>query len=312
MQIPRAVIGELEKIAPGQVRESEPMARHTSFGLGGPADIFLEPPTASAFKEAAALLDDSGVPIMILGRGTNILVRSGGIDGAVLASRRAFDGIERRGRTLDVGSGVALARALRFCAEEGLSGIEGLAGIPGSVGGAVVTNAGSFGVAIGERLREVVLFRPGSESRAVTVSDLPIAYRRTTLPAKSVIERAILELDEADPEAVRRLEEDTLEKKWKAQPADMRSAGCIFKNPPGESAGKLIDSVEMKGARVGGAVVSDRHANFVLNDRGATPEDVEELIGAVRARVQEATGIELDLEVEIVGKPAGGERRART
>jgi UDP-N-acetylmuramate dehydrogenase len=312
VEIPRGVLDGLERIAPGQVQTREPMARHTSFGLGGPADVFLEPATASAFKDAAALLDDAGIPIMILGRGTDILVRSGGIDGAVLAARRAFDGIERRGRTLAVGSGVALARVLRLCAEEGLSGIEGLAGIPGSVGGAVVTNAGSFGVAIGERLRDVVLFRPGSDSRAVPAAELAIEYRRAKLPAKAIIEQATLELDEADPGAVRRLQEETLERKWRAQPADMRSAGCVFKNPPGDSAGKLIDSLGLKGVRVGGAVVSDRHANFILNDRGATSEDVEELIGAVRARVREATGIELALEVEIVGRPADAERRTES
>lgn len=304
MEIRAGIIEELERIAPGRVWADEPMSKHTSFGLGGPADLFLAPESPGAFKDAVAFLSDERVPLRFLGRGTNVLVRSGGLDGAVVAAERAFVHLSRQGGTVTVGSGVDLARLLSFCAEGGLGGIEGLAGIPGSVGGAVVTNAGSFGVCVGDRLVHVVLFKPGQDSVRVPVDELEIRYRRVLIPAGSVIEEVAVALEPRDPAGVAARQREVLESKWRTQPVGMRSAGCVFKNPEGHAAGKLIDAAGLKGARVGGAVVSDLHANYILNDRGATPEDVETLIGQVRERVREHVGIELELEVEIAGRRA--------
>jgi UDP-N-acetylmuramate dehydrogenase len=304
MQIDQRIIDELSGLAPEAVREDEPMAKHTSFGLGGPVDVFVEPADAGAFRDVAAFLADEGVPTMILGRGTNVLVRSGGVEGAVLCSTNAFTEIARTEEGLEAGSGVALSKVLTLCSEEGLTGLEGLAGIPGSVGGAVKTNAGSFGDTIGDRLAEVVTFQPGKNSVVIPAEEIPVEYRRTILPEGAVVSLVRLRLDEAPPEDVERRRQETLEKKWRSQPTGMRSAGCIFRNPPGGSAGRMIDELGLKGTRVGGAVVSDLHAGFILNDRGGTADEVEELISIVRSRVLEETGIELVLEIEVVGRRA--------
>jgi UDP-N-acetylmuramate dehydrogenase len=304
VRIPRGVVEELRRLAPDRVSADEPMARHTSFGLGGPADIFIEPPTASSFRDCVAFLADERIPARVLGRGTNVLVRSGGIDGVTLVAREAFSGITRSGETLVVGSGVSLPKLLSFCAEEGLSGLEGLAGIPGSVGGAVVTNAGSYGVAVADRLVQAVAFEPGRDARSIPAADIGADYRTTGLPESLIIESVTLRLDAGDPAGIAARQRATLERKWRAQPCGMRSAGCVFKNPPGQSAGRLIDSVGLKGTRIGGAVVSDQHANFIVNDRGASADDVEDLIELVRSTIKDETGIELELEVEIVGKRA--------
>jgi UDP-N-acetylmuramate dehydrogenase len=305
VEIATRVVRELERIASGGVRLAEPMARHTSFGLGGPVDVYVAPPNGEAFKGCLGLLREERIPATVLGRGTNVLVRDGGLDGAVVATERAFTGLSRTPGGLAAGSGVTLTRALSFCAEEGLSGIEELAGIPGTIGGGVVTNAGSFGVALADRLSSITCFRAGGEQVVLSREELRAGYRRTDMPEGLVVESVALALDPDDPERVQERRSATLERKWKTQPVSMRSAGCVFKNPPGSAAGRLIDEAGLKGARVGGAVVSDVHANYVLNDRGASAEDVEQLIDLVRTRVLESAGVELELEVEIIGRRAG-------
>jgi len=304
MELSRYVIEGLRELAPSGVKPDEPMARHTSFGLGGPVDVLVEAPDLAAFRDCAALLADEGVPTRVLGLGTNILVRSGGIDGAVLLTRSALQGIDRDGLTLTVASGTSLARLLNYCADSGLSGLEGLAGIPGSVGGAVVTNAGSHGTALGDVLLEIVGFEPGRGATLFSVDAVSPGYRRSSLPDGVVVESVRLSLVEGDSEEVGARQREFLDRKWRTQPCGMRSAGCIFKNPEEGPAGLLIDRAGLKGTRVGGAVVSDQHANFIVNDRGATPDDVERLIELMREKVREATGVELELEVELVGRRA--------
>ncbi len=296
------VLGDLERMAPGQVLVAEPMARHTSFGLGGPADLFVEPTDPSTFRECSDYLTEAGVPVTLLGRGTNVLVRSGGIEGAVMTGMKAFTTLVRTDAGVRAGGGVGLPKLLSFCAENGLSGLEGLSGIPGSAGGAVVTNAGSFGVSVGDRLTGVTVSKPGGSSSFIPRDELSIVYRGTALSSETLIEGIELALDPGDPADIRAAQQETLERKWKTQPSGMRCAGCVFRNPAGGSAGKLIDEAGLKGLRVGGAVVSDLHANFILNDRGATSEDVEELIEIVRERVADAAGVTLELEIEIAGR----------
>lgn len=295
-------LDELTRMAPGQVLVDEPMARHTSFGLGGPADLFVEPRDEATFKECAGYLADIGVPVTLLGRGTNILVRSGGIEGAVMTGMKAFASLARTGDTVRVGGGAGLPRLLAFCGENGLSGLEGLAGIPGTAGGAVISNAGSFGVSIGDRITGITVSKPGGSSRFIPRDELQMGYRSTELDGDYFVEEVELALDPAATEDIEAAQRETLEKKWKTQPSGMRCAGCVFKNTASGAAGRLIDEAGLKGLRVGGAVVSDLHANFILNDRGATSEDVEQLIEVVRERVAEAAGVTLELEVEIVGR----------
>ncbi len=296
------LLAELARMVPGQALVAEPMARHTSFGLGGPADLFIEPTDPSTFRECTDYLIEAGIPVTLLGRGTNVLVRSGGIDGAVMTGARAFTELIRTDAGVRAGGGVSLPRLLSFCAENGLSGLEGLSGIPGSVGGAVVTNAGSFGVSIGDSLTGVTVSEPGGTASFIPRDEMRIAYRRIGLPSETLIEGVELALDPGDPADIRAAQQETFERKWKTQPSGMRCAGCVFMNPAGGAAGRLIDEAGLKCLRVGGAVVSDLHANFIVNDRGATSEDVEELIEVVRERVADSAGVTLELEIEIVGR----------
>jgi UDP-N-acetylmuramate dehydrogenase len=289
-------------MAPGQVLEDEPMARHTSLGLGGPADVFVEPRDSETFHKCAGYLSAAGVPVTLLGRGTNLLVRGGGIEGAVLTPVKAFTRLDRQGDVAYAGGGVGLSQLLSFCADSGLGGLEGLAGIPGSSGGAVATNAGSFGVSMADNIAGVTVSTPDGSSTYMRRDALDMGYRRCTLPAGAVVEEVALQLAPGDPEEIRALTKETLERKWKTQPSGMRSAGCVFRNPEGQSAGRLIDEAGLKGTRVGGAVVSDLHANFILNDRGGTSVDVEELIEIVRERVEETAGVTLELEIQVIGR----------
>jgi UDP-N-acetylmuramate dehydrogenase len=296
------LIDQLTEVAPDGVLRDEPMAKHTSFGLGGPADLFVEPASPAEFRHAAALLDQAGVPVVIIGRGTNVLVRRGGVRGAILSGRRAFCALEKTEKGVRAGGGAGLPRLLSYCAEQGLSGLDGLAGIPGTVGGAVATNAGSFGVTLGERILEVVTSDAGCEPRVLRSGDVSFGYRRAGLPEGAFVEEVEIALEPGDPVQIRELQREVLARKWRAQPNGMRCAGCVFKNPPGLAAGRLIDDAGLKGTRVGGAVVSDLHANFILNDRAATSDDVERLIELVRQRVMETAGVALELEIEILGE----------
>ena len=300
----QGIIAELRAIAPGCVHPDEPMAKHTSFGLGGPADVYIQPFDEAGLKECAALLRDAGVAIKILGRGTNLLVRSGGIEGAVLSTEQALSTLHADGGVVTVGSGIPLSGLLSFCAESGLTGLEPLAGIPGSVGGAAVMNAGSYDVWFADHLESVVVFEPGESSVRVNGSELDASYRRMGIPEGHVVERVVLTLADESPSTVTARLQEIIERKWRTQPVGMRSAGCIFRNFPDKAAWALIDSAGLVGARIRGAVVSDVHANFILNDRGATPEDVEELITLIRERVSDHTGRDLETEVEIVGRRA--------
>jgi len=302
MQVGSRTYDALERLAPGAVLRDEPMARHTSFGLGGPADLYIEAPDAASFRAAAGLLTGDGVPVKVVGRGTNLLVRSGGIEGAVLSTESAFSTLRERDGRIVVGSGVPLKSFLAFCAESGWVGLEPLAGIPGSVGGAVFMNAGSYGTFIGDRIETVSTFTPADGSRTLTLEDLEFGYRTASLSEGATVEEASFVLERGDASEVSHRLQEILELKWKGQPVGMRSAGCVFRNPGDVRAWQLVDQAGLRGARIGGAVVSDQHTNFILNDRGAAPEDVEELIELILTTVRERTGRELMLEVEIVGR----------
>jgi len=298
---------ELERIAPGAVLEHEPMARHTSFGLGGPADLYVEPLHREALRDTLAFLRVEGTPTLVLGRGTNLLVRDGGIEGVVVSTAKALRDIEVAGNGMVAGAGAPLSRVIVRAAEAGLAGLEPLSGIPGSVGGAVRMNAGSFGAAIGDLVERLELFFEGTPSM-LEAGAVGFSYRDTELPEDAVVERVRLRLAPDDPDDISRRGREFVERKWRTQPSGMRSAGCVFRNPEGVSAGQLIDEAGLKGLRIGGAVVSDLHANYIVNDRGATASDVEDLIETVRRLVDERAGVALELEVRIVGRPASSER----
>lgn len=281
------------------VRRDEPLAPHTWFGLGGNAELFAEPRN---FDELAALVRqccEEQLPVRLLGGGSNILARAEGVPGLVIRlSAPAFTNIDIDGSKITAGAGAKLGHVISVSVREGLGGLETLVGIPGTIGGGLHGNAGSRGGDIGQwTARATVLTRAG-ELIEREREDMVFAYRQSSLD-ELVILNAQFELEPDDPtELTKRMQKQWIVKKSQ-QPMGHQSAGCIFKNPRGMSAGELIEQAGLKGARVGGAEVNSRHANFIVAEPGATSQDVLRLIDVVRERVQQRLSIELELEIEI-------------
>lgn len=295
--------GLLEGVVRGRVAYGEPLSRHTSLRIGGPADALVVPADLEDLRALLRFADREGMATLVLGGGSNTLVRDGGFRGVVIILGEPFARLEVEGAAVRAGAAVRVSRLLAFCSRLGLAGVECLTGIPGTVGGALRGNAGTNAGWVSDRLRDVVaVLRDGALAR-LAKEDLGFAYRRAALPAGAVITEATFELERGDPAAIRRAISKLLVARNQSQPVESRSAGCMFKNPPGDSAGRLVDAAGMKGARVGDAVVSPVHANFIVNQGRARAADVLGLVEAVRDRVREHAGVTLELEVQIVGKP---------
>lgn len=281
------------------VRQGEPLARHTWFKLGGPAEYFAEPTTVEQLAEIVRRCHQEDVPVRVLGGGSNLLVRDEGVPGVVIKlAHGAFSEISTQKQRVTAGGGAKLGQVISTAVREGLAGLEPLVGIPGTIGGALHGNAGSHGGDIGQwTCRATVMTRTG-EITTREREDLVFAYRHSSLD-ELVILSAEFELEEGDPEQLtKRMQKQWIVKKAN-QPLSHQSAGCIFKNPRGMNAGALIDRAGLKGTQVGSAEVSQQHANFIIAHPGATSQDVLRLIDLVRSRVSERQGIELETEIEI-------------
>ena len=295
---------ELRAQLPGAlVRADEPLARRTTLRVGGRADIYVEPSSEGDLARVIQLCRERGVPFLVLGRGSNLLIREGGIRGVVLClAHPAFRAIEVFGRQLRCGGGAKLKDVSVRAREAGLSGLEFLEGIPGSVGGALRMNAGAMGGATFGVVTHVRFMDEFGEIHEYSASRMNAGYRSCPLLKSCVALGATFQGEPAPPELIDRRSREFNERRWQSQPKEP-SAGCIFKNPsPTLSAGKAIDEAGLKGARVGGAVVSGVHANFIINEGAATARDVLDLIGLIQARVKAERGIDLVTEVEIVGE----------
>lgn len=281
------------------VRQDEPLAPHTWLHVGGPAEFFAEPRSADELAALVRRCRDDELPVRILGGGSNVLVRDEGVPGVVIRLADAgFADIERQGRRLTAGGGAKLGHLISTAVREGLAGLEALVGIPGTIGGALHGNAGSRGGDVGQWTSRATVMTAAGEIVERARDELVFAYRQSSLD-ELVILSAEFELDEEDPdELTKRMQKQWIVKKA-SQPLGHQSAGCIFKNPSGLSAGVLIDDAGLKGTRVGGAEVSDRHANFIIAEAGATSHDVLRLIDLVRSRVADRSGVELELEIEV-------------
>jgi UDP-N-acetylmuramate dehydrogenase len=286
-----------------RVRRNEPMSRHTSWRVGGPADIFYTPQNRD---ELAAFLASvpASVPLLWVGLGSNLLVRDGGIRGVVICTHGAFTRLEHRAqRRVYCEAGVPCARVTRQCASWGLGQAEFFAGIPGTMGGALAMNAGAYGGETWHFVRSVDVMARSGSCRTRRAAEYQVGYRRVTAPANDEwFLAAELEFGPADPEAtgaVRAL----AQRRKQTQPLGEWSCGSVFTNPPGDHAARLIESANLKGFRIGGAVVAEKHANFILNEGGASARDLEELIAHVRATVERVHGVSLVPEVRIVGEP---------
>jgi len=277
--------------------------------MGGPADLFFLPADGDDLQTALPLIRESGLPVLPLGGGTNMLVRTPGFRGIVVDLTGGMKEIEIGVDQVVCQAGASLQVLSRRCQREGRTGLEFGCGIPGTAGGAVRGNAGAFGGETLDRLSWLrgVLLDSGEEIR-LQQADISYGYRYTALPSDVLILEAGFRVEEAVPEAIRKEMEDILSRRKATQPLWERNAGCIFKNPPGTSAGLLIDQAGCKGLRVGQVEVSDVHANFTVNLGAGTPEDVLSVIERVREQVRQHHGTELETEVRVVGEQ-GMEKR---
>ena len=285
----------------GSLRFGESMAGHTSWRVGGPADQFYVPADAedlSLFLSRLAV-DES---ITWLGLGSNLLVRDGGIRGTVIGLNGVLNEMEQTSSTtIEVGAGVACAKVARFTARQALSGAEFLAGIPGTMGGALAMNAGAFGGETWELVKKVEMINRCGERIFRLRDEFNVGYRSVSLGGQWFISTE-LELQRGDAEQSQEKIKELLAKRSASQPTGEFSCGSVFRNPEGDYAGRLIEASGLKGAVIGKARVSDKHANFIINESGASAADIEELILHIQEVVQTKQGIRLETEVRIVGE----------
>lgn len=288
----------------GDLRRDEPLSRHTTFGVGGPADLFLTVRSADGLARAAAAAEDAGVEAFVLGSGSNILVADGGIRGLVLDNRARAELTLEDGCSFRIESGTSFAAFARRMTRAGLAGLTWAVGIPGTLGGAVVYNAGAYGGCLGDVLRRVRLRRPGGRDEWVEAADLRLVYRGSVFTRGQFARQTILEAEVAlapgDAAALVAEAAANDRKRLTAQPRG-RNAGSMFKNPPDSPAWKLIEAVGMRGATRGDAAISDLHCNFFVNHGNGRAVDVAYLVEEAERRVLERFGVRLEREVAFVG-----------
>lgn len=287
----------------GEIFIGEPMSKHTSYRIGGPARYFARVDSIGALMELLEACDKEELKRIVVGRGTNLLVSDAGYDGAVITLGRDFRNFEtdREAEIIVCGCAAPLASIVQEALRQSLSGMEFAVGTPGSVGGALRMNAGTKDDWIGSRVGSVTVMRPGNGLVKLLGSDVEWGYRTTSFDANDVILECELALKKGDPFFIRGKMEGSLSKRKKTQPMGQPSCGSVFRNPEGYSAAKLIDDAGLKGTTIGGAQVSNKHANFIVNTGDATADDVLVLINLVKSKVKETNGIELTTEVKLIG-----------
>ena len=281
----------------------EPMSRHTSFRIGGPARRMAFLASGEQLVLLLAEAERLGARPLVIGNGTNLLCPDAGLDRLVIDTSAALNRVESAGPdTVTAEAGASLARAADFACRQGLTGLEFAHGIPGTVGGAVCMNAGAYGGEMRQVVQAVTVLFPEEGIRTLSGGDLAFGYRRSFLTDRpdAVVLRAVFRLAPGDPDEIRQQMRELMERRRASQPLDLPSAGSTFKRPEGYFAGTLIDRCGLKGLTVGGAQVSEKHAGFIVNRGGATSADLRELIRQVQARVLDATGVRLEPEVKII------------
>lgn len=295
------VLSALSAVVATPVRADEPLASYTTFRIGGPADYLVTVNSSSELSEVLAILAAHDIAHVVIGSGSNLLVSDAGYRGAVIRLGEGFGALAVRGTSLVVGGSARLSAAVRLAAEQGLSGLEFAAGIPGTVGGAIAMNAGSRDVWIGSVVSSVSVL--GADGAVVTLApaDVEWGYRTTSIRDHAVVLETTLTLTLGDPEMIQRAMAESLARRRATQPLDRPNAGSVFRNPPGDSAGRLIEACGLKGARVGGAEISTVHANFIVAGPGATAADVAALMDRAAGEVSARYGIELTPEIRLIG-----------
>src|SRR5881396_95541 len=286
------------------VSQNEALASRTSFGIGGPAEFFVELARPEAIEQAITGARERGIPYLLLGAGTNLLVADAGVEGLVLRVVNRDHHIE--GTKLRAAAGLKMMRLARIVADAGLRGFEFAIGVPGTVGGAVYQNAGCWGKELREVLVEAEGFVPGRGRQRWTPPALELGYRTSALRdgalKGALVVSATVQLQRGDGEQAKQLMAKLTRERNETQPIKTKNCGSVFKNPPGDSAGRLVQAAGLKGAREGAAVVSTVHGNFIVNEGGATAADVRRLIERVMVEVKRRFGLQIEPEVEMVGR----------
>jgi len=299
-------LGELEELFPGKVKFQADMRQFTTLKVGGPSDALVEPSSPAEVDKLMAWCKKNEVPWLVVGRGSNLVVRDGGIRGVVMRVGRAMAGLQAQESKelvrLRVQAGCPVSRLLREAVRRGWDGLGFMTGIPGYLGGAVAMNAGSSETGMDSVVEELEWFDPEAGVVRLSRQELNFNYRSLSLPKGGVILEVTLALRPGETQRVREAVRMQMRKRKAAQPLGKPSAGSVFKNPPGDFAGRLIEKAGLKGLSRGGAVVSERHANFILNMGGARASDVLGLMEEIQKRVLEQSGVPLEPEVRIVGE----------
>ena len=289
-----------------RLRRHESLDRHSTYRVGGPADVLCRPETRSELVEVVTTAHVRGIPWLVLGNGSNVLFSDEGFRGLVIKIRGSTPArgtlwhLEQEDEFIRAGAGVSLPRLAWSAAAAGLSGLEFCTGIPGVVGGSIRGNAGAHGSDLSRVLESIELLQPPGNVVTIGASEAGFSYRESGIDRDGIVTGAVFRLTPDDPENVYERIRDYSEYRKRTQPSSDQSAGCMFKNPAGDKAGRLIDAAGCKGLQVGGSRVSDVHGNFVINQGGATASDALRLIDTVRERVLERTGVALELEVRVM------------
>ena len=281
----------------------EPMKKHITFRVGGPAACFLTPSTKEQIREILHICQEEKTPYFILGNGSNLLVSDQGFDGVVLQVYKNMNQVTVEGEHLRVQAGALLSATARKALEAGLTGMEFAAGIPGTMGGAAVMNAGAYGGEMKDILESVTVLTPEGEQKELNNEELQLGYRTSVVKEKGyIVLEAVLSLKKGDPEAIKSRMDELKEQRVTKQPLEYPSAGSTFKRPEGYFAGKLIQDAGLRGYQVGGAQVSEKHCGFVINKENATAKDVVHLIHDVQRIVYEKFQVQLETEVKFLGE----------
>jgi UDP-N-acetylmuramate dehydrogenase len=285
----------------GYVRSGEPLARHTTFRIGGPAALFVECDSIADLALVTEALAEEDVESTVLGRGSNVLASDAGYEGAVIVLGRDFKRHSVNGEHLQAGAGVALAALVQAAFARGMTGLEHCVGIPGTLGGALVMNAGTRDEWIGSTVESLAVYSPGCGLQRVGGAEVEWGYRKADIARRGIVVEASLRLQLGDEWRIRATMESALKRRKRTQPLGVPNAGSVFANPPGESAGRLIEASGLKGTLIGGAQISDVHANFIVHVGGATACDVVDLVRLARETIRKEHGIELRPEIRFLG-----------
>jgi UDP-N-acetylmuramate dehydrogenase len=296
---------ELKLIAGLTVKIAEPLARYTSMKIGGPADCFIEVENDAALANLLSALSRNRENFCLLGNGSNVLISDRGVRGAVIHLAGEFKQAQWREENdtprVDVGAACAVAQLVRQAARKGYSGLEFAEGIPGSVGGALFMNAGAFGSEFEKVVDQVEAITPGGEPLHLARAQMTFSYRDSHLPEGTIVTRVRLRLHKQESAEVTSKVRELVGKRKSSQPSGFPNSGSMFRNPPGDYAGRLIEAAGLKGERIGQAQISERHANFIVNHGGAKADDVRRLMELARSEVHKQFGVELVAEVRLLG-----------